>query len=246
MEVTARVEVTAGVKIVGAAESVVEADVVFGVDAVVVAEICGAETAAVFAGRKPKALTGADVRVLFPPMLAVTLPPVDEGRGFRVPGLTGPAPLPAVLDPVVMAFGEFAGEFPPGGSFALAGSSWFAPGNEVVAPETPWVAAAPFALAHRNRHDQPTSNDSRTKEFRSANASDMVDVLSTRRFTPSRSQCGSEAGRAPAPSPPNVASMGLQCTAGTAKSNSPGWKEASQARRRSGRGPKIRMVPTRQ
>ena len=115
---------------VAGAAAVSRADARVTVEAVVTAEIvagavmvCATEGAAVFDGRKPKALTGAEVRVLFAPMLAVTFPPVDEGRGLSAPGLDVPAPLPEELDAVVGAFAEFAWGFPPGGLIASAGSS---------------------------------------------------------------------------------------------------------------------------
>ena len=106
--------------------------------------LCAPEAAAVLGGRNPKALTGGEDRVSFPPIRAVTVPAEAAEPQIAAPDFASPLPLSLGLDPVVVAFGGFAGRFPPAGWFAFAGRTWCASTKGAVtpAPSAPVLAVA--------------------------------------------------------------------------------------------------------
>jgi len=119
----------------------------FVVDSVTVR---GAEALAVFAGRKPKALTGAEVSLSFPPSVAVTFPALDKVPAPATVCLAGPACLPhrpAIAAVPAAALAE---------TFPLAGSSWFAPGKPAPGQEMPWALNAACVLPNPTRQNSPS------------------------------------------------------------------------------------------
>jgi hypothetical protein len=151
----------------------------------------GADAPVVFAGRKPNALTGAEVNLSSPPNKVVAFPAIDEPTRPAALAFAGPALSPRGLRPAVVAFEGFAsGTFPPTGLFTMAGSSWLAPGNPMVALDTTWATTPARASAHPRTQDNPTSDDKLSHEFRNAIASDMAGMLIIHRFIQSSTQSG--------------------------------------------------------
>ena len=147
---------------------------VVGADAV-----CETEAPAFFEGRKPNALTGAEVSLSFPPKLAVTFPVMEEAPDCAAPDSVWPVRLPRGLDPVAPVT-RFAVTFPLTGLFAVAGSIWFAPASAVPVPATPLGTAANAAPRHPRGCNIPIRHKSRTNTLRFTIFSDMIFFVSSK------------------------------------------------------------------